>query len=363
MGKSHELNITILHSLIMIKKCTKTILAIVAIVGLAVSCGRDTAVVISEVGQQEHPLPGNNGQEVGQRNGWLSFSGMEAFEATMAKLHAAEQGVELDNWEKQFKGFTSWRSAEIVGEEQETETRVDIPDVLLTTILNDKGRIQIADTVYQLAADRKEPVLFAISVKQEIPLLKGAEPVRIAGVVAHKIGLHLMPFFPTWEDNDRVVSPYPVSDICNFPSQILFPWWGQKGGLIYNDNNGNELSRDNGRNVRIDYHRWRVGFLFYSSAGVRVKLYKNTRLGGWMSTIKMNSASIQACSKGLVIIPGLLPIPYNAQVSASASNANSLERTLKWAVAPMHIEVVPHHFNFNFSINYRGQQISRAIRE
>lgn len=334
-------------------------LAIVAIVGLTVTqygCRNEDALVTAVKKDQ---------QAVSQKNGWLTFPAKDVFEATMAKLHASEKGDELTVWEQQFDGFASWRTAqqEEVDDEKEKEKRIDIPDPLLTTVLNKDGRIQIADTIYQLAEGLKEPHLFAVPEKYAADLLKGTAPQRITGVVVHKIGLHLMPFFPTWEDNERAVTPNPISDICSFPTQVLFPWWGQKGGQIYNDNSGNELARDNGRNVRIDYHRWRVGFLFYSSVGVRVKIYKHTRLGGWMSTVKMNNVNLQACSKGMVIIPGLFPVPYSAQVSASGSNTNSLERNLKWAAAPFHVEVVPDHFNFTFSVNYKGQQIGRSIRE
>lgn len=337
------------------------VFAIVAIAGLATAqfaCSNDKTDAVPV--KEEEPV----NQNVAVRQGWLTFSGIPAFEATMKKLQAAAEVESLSVWEKQHKGYTSWRTEVLsrVPDEQEGETRLDIPDMLLTTVLNKDGRIQIADTIYQLVG-QKEPVLYAIPVIQEAALLKGMQPERIIGAIAHKVGLHLMPFFPSWQDNDRVVFPEPNTNICNYPNQVLFPWWGQKGGLIYQANNGTELPQDNGRQVRLDYHRWRVGFLFYSSIGVRVKLYKNTRLAGWMSTVKMDRASIQSCSKGNVIIPGLIPVGYNAQVSASATNTNSLERTLKWVAAPLHVEVIPEHFNFDFSVTYRGAKISRSIIE
>jgi hypothetical protein len=284
----------------------------------------------------------------------------------MAKLHAAEQEDNISAWEKQYPGYRSYRSGdpeEVFDKNADMKPRVDIPDPMLATVLNLDGRIQIADTVYQLGYEGKTSMLYAIPEQYERELLKGDEPGRIKGAKAHKIGLTLMPFFPKWVDNERAVLPSPVSEICNFPSQVLFPWWGQKGDYLYNANDGTELQRDNGRNIRIDYHRWRVGFIFYSSAGVRVKIQKNTRFGGWMSTVKMNQVSLRACSKGIVLVPGLLPVPYHAQVSASGTNTNNLERTVKWVAAPLHVEVLPEHFNFSFSVNYRGQQISRSIIE
>lgn len=296
---------------------------------------------------------------------WLSFKDMRSFENTVTHLESLMESGDLEKWASQFKGFTSWRSAEPeeVEGKNDREPRIDIPDAMLTTLLSSSGRIQIADTIYQLAHDRQTPMLYAVPQKNEAELIKGADPKRITTAIAHQVGLHLMPLFPKWEDSERAVTPYPVAKICDYPNQVLFPWWGQKGDYIYQDNLGHALARDNGRDVRIDYHRWRVGFLFYSSIGVRVKIYKHTRLGGWMSTVKMDDVGFMACSKGLVVIPGLLPVPYDAQVSAGAYNTNKLERTLKWAAAPLHVEVIPQHFNFNLILTYRGQNISRFIRE
>ncbi|PTX09478.1 hypothetical protein [Sphingobacterium faecium] len=299
------------------------------------------------------------------KHDWLYFKDKRSFESTIASLEKMQESGDLDKWSNQFKGFTSWRSAEPeeVEGKSDQESRIDIPDPMLTTLLSATGRIQIADTIYQLSHDGKEPILYAVPQISYAPLMKGVGPQRIPTAVAHKVGLHLMPIFPKWEDNERVVTPYPVAPICDYPNQLLFPWWGQKGDYIYKDNLGNQLAKDNGREVRIDYHRWRVGFLFYSSIGVRVKIYKHTRLGGWMSTVNMQDVGFMACSKGLIVIPGLLPVPYDAQVSAGGYNTNKLERTLKWAAAPMHVEVIPHHFNFNFAVTYRDQHISRFIRE
>lgn len=343
--------------------------AIVAIAGLlGLSSCKNEPVLAPTTEKQALKSKGSLSESesiVSQKHDWLTFKDFKAFEATITKLESFKEAADLERWSQQFTGFTSWRSSETeeVGGKNDRAIRIDIPDAMLTTLLSASGRIQIADTIYQLGHDNKTPLLFAVPQNKEADLLKGRAPGFISGTIAHQIGLHLMPFFPKWEDNERVVTPYPVSEICNYPNQILFPWWGQKGEYIYQDNNGNELARDNGRNIRIDYHRWRVGFLFYSSAGVRVKIYKHTRLGGWMSTVKMNHVSLEACSKGIILIPGLLPVPYDTQISASSSNTNSLERTLKWVAAPLHVEVLPHHFNFNFTVNYQGQLISRFIRE
>ncbi|OJV52481.1 MAG: hypothetical protein BGO31_07475 [Bacteroidetes bacterium 43-16] len=342
------------------------IVAIAGLLGLS-SCKNEPVMAPTTEKQvlQSKGTLSESGSIISQKHDWLSFKDIRAFESTVTTLESFKEPEELEQWLSQFKGFKTWKSGEPeeVGGNSDQEVRIDIPDALLTTLLSASGRIQIADTIYQLGHDHKAPLLFAVPQNKEADLLKGREPGFITGTIAHQIGLHLMPFFPKWEDNERVVTPYPVSEICNYPNQVLFPWWGQKGDYIYQDNNGNELTKDNGRNVRIDYHRWRVGFLFYSSAGVRVKIYKDTRLGGWMSTVKMNHVFLEACSKGIILVPGLIPVPYNAQISASSSNTNSLERTVKWVAAPLHVEVLPHHFNFNFTVNYKGQLISRFIRE
>ena len=293
---------------------------------------------------------------------WLRFRDIKSFEATISQLEKLSSEDALDRWASKHKGFNSWRSDEPqeVFDKPE-EAILDIPDPLLTTVLSNSGRIQIADTIYQVGQQKGKPVLYAIPEKFSIEVSKGIDPAQLK-VKAHALGLLLLPF-PRWNDRDDIVIPHPTFDICDFPGTFLFPWWGQKGGSLYSADSGAELTKDNGRNVRIDYHRWRVGFIFYSSIGVRVKIMKHTRLGGWMSTVKMNSASIQACSAGMVFIPGLIPAPYHAQGSASANNVGNLERTLKWVAAPMHVEILPENFNFKFDVNYRGQSVSRFIRE
>ncbi|OJV54260.1 MAG: hypothetical protein BGO31_12985 [Bacteroidetes bacterium 43-16] len=302
---------------------------------------------------------------VSVKRDWIAFNDIKSFENTMRNLHAMETEEVRQRWEKGFKGYSSWRAnlPEELSEDKDSAPQVDIPDAALTMVLNQDGRIQIADTIYQVGMDKQDAVLYAIPTSREAELLKGREPGSISNVMIHRIGLTLQPFFPRWDDGGKAIIPSPDTEICDFPTSPLFPWWGQRGGLIYADNNNTQLQQDNGRQVRIDYHRWRVGFIFYSSAGIRVKTYKHTRLGGWMSTVQMNHVSMQACSKGNVLIPGFIPVPYHCQVSASASNTNKLERTIKWAAAPLHVEVLPQNFNFRFHVNYRGQQISRFIKE
>lgn len=341
--------------------------AVVAIAGLLGmgSCSRESgldAINASSLGKESEHV-NKAGSQVSR---WLTFTDMKAFENEVSKLDALSETNELDQWESSQKGFHSMRTAALKsmsGESDETPV-IDLPDPLLATLLNKDGRIQIADTIYQVATNQKNVSLYAIPSKHSSRLNDNIPLDRIPGVITHSLHISLLPIFPRWEDNEGAVYPGgPLSTICDFPSSALFPWWGQKGGSIYSADNGQSLPYDNGRQVRLDYHRWRVGFLFYSSIGVRVKIMKHTRLGGWMSTVKMRSANIEACSKGQIIIPGLFPMPYHAQASASTTNNNNLERNVKWAVAPMHLEIIPDHFNFKFSVNYQGHQIARFIRE
>lgn len=339
-------------------------MVIAAITGLLTmgSCKNESALELLTEKQEE--VTGINQGLTKDGHRWLVFRDIKEFERTMEKLSSLGDNVSLDKWAAQNKGFTSWSA---IADRDTIEGKklqpIDLPDPLLSTVLNKDGRIQIADTIYQMDILKDTPVLYAFPARYENDLIKGIAPSGVKQVVTHKIGLTLMPFFPKWEETGRVEIPGPTVEVCDYPSSALIPWWGQKGDLIYTADNGAVLNKDNGRQVRVDYHRWRVGFIFYSSAGVRVKLQKDTRLGGWMSTIKMNSVNIQACSRGDVFIPGLLPVPYQAQVSAAASNTNKIERTLKWAAAPFHVEVLPRNFNFKFNVNYKGQQISRYIRE
>lgn len=338
------------------------IAALIGLVGL-VACNNELDLgARSEWGAEKDILENVEQYEIKLNNDWLHFPDIGSFEKTIAELEKLGSDEDLDKWESKYEGFNSWSSS--MSEEIFDDARatgIDIPDPLLTAVLSKQGRIQIADTVYQVQQEKDKPLLYAIHEKHAVDIAEGVDPAKISAKV-YTLGLLILPF-PRWQDREYEVNPNPGGNICDFPSSPLFPWWGQKGDMIYNANDGQELQRDNGRNVRIEYHRWRVGFIFYSSAGVRVKIMKHTRLGGWMSTVKMNTVNIQACTKGLIVIPGLLPVPYHSQTSASGNNVNKLERTLKWAAAPLHVEVLPHHFNFKFEANYKGQQVSRFVRE
>ena len=289
---------------------------------------------------------------------WKTFATIKEFEQTMATLHGLHED-ELQTWEKNQNGFTSWHTQTLA----QNDSTADIPDIQFATILSKDGRIQIADTIYQFVPGTKEGIAYAIPVKYQEQLLEGKTDYRNwKGVSTYGISLTLMPF-PKWLDPDNAIEPEPNISICNFPSSFLLPWWGHKGDQIFHSNNGSELPRDNGRRVRIDYHRWRVGFLFYSSAGVRVKAWKDTRLAGWMSTINMDNVQLESCIQGKVVIPGLFPQNFHESVSMYATNTNKLEKTLIWAAAPMHVEILPEHFTIKFKATYKGQPVSRFVRE
>lgn len=290
---------------------------------------------------------------------WQTFKSLKEFDLTMKTLQRLSY-PELVKWEINQPGFKSWRTMAELGTDGSV---ADIPDAGFATVLNKEGRIQIADTIYQFVPGVQQGTAYAIPEIHKPLIIKGVKKfLELKGTKAYNITLTWLPF-PRWEDEDKIVIPEPAYNICDFPNTFLLPWWGQKGGQIFHADNGAELSRDNGRRVRIDYHRWRVGYLFYSSAGVRVKAWKDTRLAGWLSNINMDRVSIESCIRGKIVIPGLFPANFQESVSLSTTNDNKLEKTLQWATAPMHVEILPEHFNLKFSVTYKEQSINRFIRE
>ncbi|WP_343560932.1 hypothetical protein [Sphingobacterium sp.] len=323
---------------------------------------------ISKVNESGGYLPSTGPEQnlVSVKAGFLVFPNMEVFNNT---IKALQSGKDLENWEGQFKNYESFRSLRQKYESTKESLaenplmNMDMPDVYFRTILSSNGRVQIADTLYQFEPEKEKVIAYAIPVRQADEIINGKLPAASAkGVATYFPTISLMPF-PRWEDNPVRVDDPQAWNVCDFPNAFLLPWWGQKGGSIYHDDNGVELPRDNGRRIRIDYHRWRVGYVFYSSIGVRVKIYKDTRLAGWLSNIRMDKVSMEACTKGKIITPGLFPVNFSENAAVSASNTNELERTLKWSSAPMHTEVVPEHFNFHFKAYFRTKPVERYIRE
>lgn len=318
-------------------------------------------------------------QHVLVKHNWLHFASMEAFTSTMNTLHDGYPVERLSSWDRQFAGYTSLRAsielmeagsdADHYGSSADSLINLglllDCPDSHFATVLSADGRIQIADTLYQFLPGQNNGEAFAIPERHIASVLQGEDLNKLSGVVVFLTSMVKAPF-PRWEDGTSVlVDPSMHFGICNFPHQLMLNWWGQRGGDIYGDDNGFTLRKDNDRPVRLNYHRWRVNYRFYSSVGVRVKMWKHTRFGGWMSNVNFNSASIEACVKGFTVNHTLIHIPFSNQINPAITvhNTNSFERTLMWNADPLFADVYLQHFNFRFKVNYQGQVMERFIRE
>lgn len=311
-------------------------------------------------------------------HGWLNFPTFKDFKAVMTQLHSYPL-EKLGDWEKKFENFESLRKKYELLDADENDDRtapgtealiqrgqlLDCPDSRFATVLSSKGHIQIADTLYVFPADQFDGKSYAVPERYIEEYIKGQDVFKMDGVATHLTSFIWTPF-PRWGDGiSSVVDPSHHFAICNFPGGIINNWWGQKGDDLYADNNNVRLPQHNGRTVKLNYHRWRVGYGFYSSVGVRVKMWKHTRLAGWLSNVRFKEASMEACSKGIVLQHAMISVPWSAQIqpNATAYNTNAVERTLFWSADPVFTEVFLHHFNFRFKVNYEGQTIERFIRE
>lgn len=353
------------------KNTNKVVVLVAFAAALSLSCQREILKpeIPGEFEKSTGNLPGT-GLEVNSPkviNGYLAFPDLKAFGKTMESLQ--KEGMNLSSWEKQFQGYQSLRAVQEIAKESEETTSVpswntaDIPDPYFRAVLNNSGRIQIADTLYQFEPGKEKGIAYAIPQASIGQVVTGSiKPSAVKGVVIHHTTMTLLPF-PRWADDPIRIDDPSSWNLCQFPGSFMMPWWGQKGGSIFHDDNGVELPRDNGRRIRIDYHRWRVGYIFYSSIGIRVKIYKDTRLGGWLSNIKMDKVFMEGCTKGQIITPGLGPLSFHENATISATNTNELEKTLKWSAAPMHTEIIPEHFNFHFKADFRTKHVERYIKE
>lgn len=353
------------------KNTNKVVVLVAFAAALALSCQREILKpeITGEFEKSTGILPGTGSEVNGPKviNGYLAFPDLKAFGKTMESLQ--KEGMNLSSWEKQFKGYQSLRAVQEIAKESEETTSVpswntaDIPDPYFRAVLNNSGRIQIADTLYQFEPGKEKGIAYAIPKASIGQVVTGSiKPSAVKGVVIHHTTMTLLPF-PRWADDPIRIDDPSFWNLCQFPGSFMMPWWGQKGGSIFHDDNGVELPRDNGRRIRIDYHRWRVGYIFYSSIGIRVKIYKDTRLGGWLSNIKMDKVFMEGCTKGQIITPGLGPLSFHENATISATNTNELEKTLKWSAAPMHTEIIPEHFNFHFKAYFRTKPVERYIKE
>lgn len=203
-------------------------------------------------------------------HGWLRFREMADFIAAMETLHG-EYGIGiLDKWEQQFPGYVSLRKVYALIDADDSYERtaptvdsliragllLDCPDSRFATVLSRSGRIQIADTLYQFLPDQVDGSAYAIPERYIDAVLEGTDPGLLDGTAVHLTSFVRTPF-PRWEDGSSViVVPGTVPErMCTFPRGFMFNWWGQKGGDIYGDDNDAVLPRDNGRMVRLNYHR------------------------------------------------------------------------------------------------------------
>jgi hypothetical protein len=321
-------------------------------------------------------------------NGWLNFPSMKSFNAIMEELHGKYEDVRgIANWEQAYKGYTSLRKQyELIDADTSENRRLPTtdslirsnkilycPDTRFATVLNKDGYIQIADTIYSFRPGVKSQEGYAVPSKYAQQLVRGAAPLTIPGAKLHRISFEMLQF-PQWQwpdewhvpDHDPIV--IPNLPICQYPSGNMPNWWGQSGGDIYEGNDGDNFPEHNGRTVKLNFHRWRVGYIFYASAGIRLKMLKHTRFAGWQSVTYADEMVMDACCKGNVFIPGLPLIGFNEQVSPGWPNfaryaENSFEKTMKWTASGVFNEIILEHFNFHFRVNYRGRIAERYIRQ
>lgn len=310
------------------------------------------------------------------QNDWLYFPTFKDFKAVMTQLHSYPL-EKLGDWEKKFENFESLRKKYELLDADENDDRsapgteamiqrgllLDCPDSRFATALSSTGHIRIADTLYVFPADEFDGKAYAVPERYIDDYVKGEDVFKMDGVRAYLTSFIWIPF-PRWSDVNTT-DPGHQFAICNFPNGLINNWWGQKGGDVYGDDNNVLLPQHNGRTVKLNYHRWRVGYGIYSSVGVRVKMWKHTRLAGWLSNVRMKEVSMEACANGIVQQHAMISVPFSSNIGPGfgAYNTNSFEHTLFWSADPVYTAIFLHHFNFRFKANYEGHTIERFIRE
>lgn len=318
-------------------------------------------------------------------NSWLEFKSQEQFNNTMKILHEQYQSPEaLAKWESTFtkKDFVSLRkfyeqtdadssekrTAPTVDSLISTNKILDCPDSWFATVLSKDGYIQIADTVYSFKPGQKNGEAFAVPARYATELIKGIAPERISGSKMHLSSFSIIPI-PRWSEvGEDVQGGSSKIPICSYPSKFMPNWWGQVGGDIYGGDNGMDFPEHNGRQVKLQYHRWRVGYIFYASTGVRVKMLKHTRFAGWLSITYADYMIMEACCKGHLFIPGFPLIPFSANTFPAwpgfiRYSENNFEKTMKWVASGLANDILLDHFNFHFKVNYRDRIVERFIRQ
>ncbi|PSK90792.1 hypothetical protein B0I18_107204 [Taibaiella chishuiensis] len=321
---------------------------------------------------------------LGVSNGWLKFSSIESFNNTMNILHEKfQEPAKLSGWESGYnqKGFSSLRKTyeEIDADTSEhrkaptvdslikTNQLLDCPDSWFATVLSKDGFIQIADTVYSFKPGNEKGEAYAIPVKGIKELLNNVHPAHIKGSKLHFTSFLKIPFIRWPEQGNEHIGPIRLS-ICATSGPSMPNFWGQSGGDIYAGDNGDTFPEHNGRTVKLNYHRWRVGYIFYASTGVRMKMWKHTRFAGWQSVTYADQMTMEACVKGYAAQAGIAPYPFTSSTSPTWPGftkyaENNFEKTLKWVGSPIFSEILLEHFNFHFYLNYRGRIVERSIRQ
>ncbi|HWV72858.1 MAG TPA: hypothetical protein VN040_14115 [Pseudosphingobacterium sp.] len=355
---------------------------LLAVLAMLISCKeKDFMGSPDQTKGSRHLQLSKEGEAVKENYSWLYFPSMEVFKVTMSDLHTKyEKPGMLATWEKQFGNFISLRNAyERIDADTSEERRaptvdslirsnqlLDCPDSFFATVINKDGYIQIADTIYSFKPGMEKGEAFAIPDKYIGEVLKGTPVRELDDVKTHYTSFIRIPFIRWWESGENSLDLR--LPICFYPSGSMGNWWGQSGDDIYAGDDGQVFPEHNGRQVRLNYHRWRVGYIFYASTGVRVKMWKHTRFAGWQSVTYADEMIMEACCKGNVLIPGFAPIGFNERTSPDwpyfARHAeNNFEKTLKWTANGIFNEIMLEHFNFHFKVNYRGRIVERNIRQ
>lgn len=315
-------------------------------------------------------------------NGWLNFSSMEVFNNTMKTLHEKfEQPERLKEWESSFRGqgynslrnlyeqidadTSEYRKAPTTDSLINSNKLLDCPDSWFATVLNKDGFIQIADTVYSFKPGNERGEAYAIPARSVKEITTGVQPAKIKGTKVHFTSFIKIPFVRWGEVGNEQTGPMKLP-ICFNGSGPMASFWGQVGGDIYGGDNGDTFPEHNGRTVKMNYHRWRVGYIFYASAGVRMKMWKHTRFAGWQSVTYADQMIMEACLKGRAVTAGSAPYPFTSSTSPAWPGftkyaENNFEKTLKWVGSPIFSEIALEHFNFHWKVNYRGRVAERTI--
>ncbi len=197
-------------------------------------------------------------------DGRLAFASDSAFHDAMAELNAMDES-QHQTWYGSISGFTSL--AGFYAEQDakaEAETGIsadslistnqvlDIQDHALASVLNRDGMIQIGNDVH------------IISLNQDTVYTVAADQTDI---IASR----------NWSSS--MVKKTAVKEAsCNWFSQHQF---------YYQDDNGHDFPQHNGRATRLTLSKWNTWYLFYSTAGVRARIEKHTRLAGWLNNTNM----------------------------------------------------------------------------